>query len=80
MSTLMRTLEKTPLKRRLLPGYTGPCSVGVEAHPETPDNLVVVVHLPPNSAVPVAPKLEVENQKVEVLVRHDYRPIRALSH
>ena len=78
MNALMRALEKVSLRERLLPTYTGPCSVGVVAHPD-PDNPAVVVHLPPDSAVNVAPYLEVEDHRVEVIVRRDYRPIRALA-
>lgn len=79
MNTLIEALEKTPLKRTLLPTYDGPCSVGVVAHPEHTDDLVVEVRLPEGSTVAVAPYLEIEGQQVTVLVRHDYRPIRALA-
>lgn len=79
MNTLMQALGKTPLKRRLLPSYDGPCSVGVVGHPTHPGDLAVEVRLPEGSTVEVAPSLEVDGQQVEVLVRHDYRPIRALA-
>ena len=79
MSTLMQALKETPLKRRLLPSYDGPCSVGVVGHPMHPGDLAVEVRLPAGSTVKVAPCLDVGGQQVEVLVRHDYRPIRALA-
>ncbi len=79
MNTLMQALKETPLKRRLLPSYTGPCSVGIVGHPTQPDNLAVEVRLPEGSTVKVAPCLDVNGQQVEVLVRHDYGPIRALA-
>ena len=56
----MRALAETPLKRRLLPSYTGPCSVGVVTHPAQPGDLAVEVRLPAGSAVEVAPCLEVD--------------------
>jgi hypothetical protein len=79
MNTLMQALSETPLKRRLLPAYTGPCSVGVVGHPTHPGDLAVEVRLPADSTVEVAPCLDVDGQQVEVLVRHDYKPIRALA-
>lgn len=79
MNTLMRALAETPLKRRLLPSYTGPCSVGVVTHTEQPGDLAVEVRLPAGSAVEVAPCLEVDGQQVRVLVRRDYKLIRALA-
>ena len=79
MNTLMDALKKTPLKRTLLPAYDGPCSVGVVAHPEHTNDLAVEVRLPEGSTVAVAPYLEVEGQQVTVLVRRDYRPVRALA-
>lgn len=79
MNTLMQALTETPLKRRLLPSYDGPCSVGVIGHPTHTGDLAVEVRLPANSTVEVAPCLEVDGQQVEVLVRHDYRPIRTLA-
>lgn len=79
MNTLMQALGETPLKRKLLPTYDGPCSVGVITHPEHTDDLAVEVRLPEGSTVEVAPSLEVDGQQVEVLVRHDYKPIRTLA-
>ena len=79
MNTLMRALETTPLKRRLLPSYTGPCSVGVVTHPEQQDVLAVEVRLPEDTDVAVASSLEVDGHQVTVIVRRDYRPIRALA-
>jgi len=79
MNTLLRALETTPLKRRLLPSYTGPCSVGVVTHPEQQDVLAVEVRLPEGSAVEVAPSIDVDGHQVTVIVRHDYRPIQALA-
>ena len=75
----MRALEKTPLKSRLLPRYDGPYSVGVVAHPDAEDGLAVEVRLPEGSAVAVAPYLEVDGHRLEVLVRRDYQPVRALA-
>jgi hypothetical protein len=79
MNNLMQAFAKTPLKRRLLPSYDGPCSVGVVSHPTHPGDLAVEVRLPEGSTVEVAPRLDVDGQQVEVFVRHDYKPIRALA-
>lgn len=79
MNTLMQALKETPLRRRLLPSYNGPCSVSVVGHPTHPGDLAVEVRLPEGSTVDVAPRLDVDGQQVEVLVRRDYRPIRALA-
>lgn len=78
MNTLTQALEKIPLKRTLLPAYDGPCSLGVIDHPEYINELAVEVRLPQGSTVVVAPYLEVNSQRVEVLIKRDYRPIRAL--
>ncbi len=80
MNTLLRALETTPLKHRLLPSYTGPRSVSVVTHPEQADVLAVEVRLPEDTDVAVASSLEVDGQQITVIVRHDYRPIRALAH
>ncbi len=79
MKTSLRVLEQTPLKNLLLPGYTGPCSVGVVTHPEQQDLWAVEVRLPEDSAVEVAPSIDVDGQQVTVIIRHDYRLIRALA-
>ena len=75
----MCALTKMPLKRKLLPTYDGPCSVGVVEHPERAGNLAVEVRLPLGSTVEVAPYLEVAGRLVEVLVKRDYRSIQALT-
>jgi len=79
MNALLQALSETPLKGRLLPHYRGPCSVGVVTHPAHPDELAVEVRLPEGSTVEVPPCIDLDGQRVEVLVRHDYRPIRALA-
>ncbi len=79
MNIPQRALEQTPLKHRLLPGYTGPCSVGVVTHPKQRDLWAVEVRLPEDSAVEVAPSIDVDGQQIAVIVRHDYRAIRALA-
>ena len=74
----MQAIEKVPLKRSLLPAYDGPCSLGMINHPESTNELAVEVRLPEGSTLVVAPYIEVNGQQVEVFIKRNYRPIRAL--
>lgn len=79
MNEAIKALEALPLRGRLLPAYTGPCSIGVVTHPRNAAEVAVEVRLPVDSTVQVASCLEVDGHKIDVLVRHDYRPIQALA-
>jgi len=76
--TLARRLRQPDVKRRLLSGYSGPCSIGIVIHPQK-DALAVRVRLPEDADAQVAPAVQLGGEVLDVIVERNYRPIRALG-